>query len=177
MLTEPGFFDGSLEHLAAVRDVVTVPLLRKDFIVHEYQLLEARAAGADAVLLIVAALDDRDLAALARAAADLGLAALVEVHGVAECRRAAAIGARIIGVNNRNLRTLQVDLDASRAVADVLPAGSIGVSESGLKTPADLHAMQELGYRAFLMGERFMVEPDPGAALAGLIESLEAAPR
>lgn len=175
VLTEPGFFDGSLEHLAAVRAAVTVPLLRKDFIVHEYQLLEARASGADAVLLIVAALDDRDLAGLAKAAADLELAALVEVHDVAECRRAAAIGARIIGVNNRNLRTLEVDLDASRAVAEVLPEGSIGISESGLKTPADLHAMKALGYQAFLMGERFMIEPDPGAALAGLIESLEAA--
>jgi indole-3-glycerol phosphate synthase len=174
VLTEPGFFDGSLEHLAAVRAVATVPLLRKDFIVHEYQLLEARAAGADAVLLIVAALDDRDLAGLFRASADLGLAALVEVHDVAECRRAVAIGAQVIGANNRNLRTLQVDLDASRAVAEALPAGSIGVSESGLKTPADLHAMKALGYQAFLMGERFMVEPDPGAALAGLIESLQA---
>lgn len=174
VLTEPGFFDGSLEHLAAVRAAVGAPLLRKDFIVHEYQLLEARAAGADAVLLIVAALADPDLAALAGAAADLGLAALVEVHDAAECRRAAAAGARIIGVNNRNLRTLEVDLDASRAVAGVLPAGAIGVSESGLKTGADLHAMKTLGYRAFLMGERFMVEPDPGAALAGLIESLEA---
>ena len=177
VLTEPGFFDGSLEHLAAVGAAVKVPLLRKDFIVHEYQLLEARAAGADAVLLIVAALDDRDLSGLATAAADLGLAALVEVHDVAECRRAAAIGARLIGVNNRNLRTLQVDLDASRLVAEVLPAGSIAVSESGLKTPADLQAMRKLGYHAFLMGERFMIEPDPGAALAGLIESLEAAVR
>lgn len=174
VLTEPGFFDGSLEHLAAVRATVTVPLLRKDFIIHEYQLLEARACGADAILLIVGALDDRELAGLSRAAADLGLATLVEVHDVAECRRAAAIGARIIGVNNRNLRTLDVDLDASRTVAEVLPAGSIGVSESGLKTPADLHAMKALGYQAFLMGERFMVEPDPGAALAGVIESLEA---
>ena len=174
VLTEPGFFDGSLEHLAAVRAAVTVPLLRKDFIVHEYQLLEARAAGADAVLLIVAALEDRDLDALARAAADLGLAVLVEVHDADECRRAAAIGARLIGVNNRNLRTLQVDLDASRAVAEVLPASAIGVSESGLKTPADLQAMKALGYQAFLMGERFMIEPDPGAALGRLIESLEA---
>lgn len=174
VLTEPGFFDGSLEHLEAVRAAVTVPLLRKDFIVHEYQLLEARAAGADAVLLIVSALDDRDLAALHSAATDLQLATLVEVHDPAECRRAAAIGARLIGVNNRNLRTLQVDLDASRDVAAVLPKGSIGVSESGLKTPADLHAMKALGYQAFLMGERFMIEPNPGAALGGLIESLEA---
>lgn len=174
VLTEPGFFDGSLDHLAAVREAVDTPLLRKDFIVHEYQLLEARAAGADAVLLIVAALDDRDLAALAGAAVDLGLAALVEVHDAAECGRAAAAGARIIGVNNRNLRTLDVDLDASRTVAEVLPAGTIGVSESGLKTSADLRAMNALGYRAFLMGERFMIEPDPGAALAALIGAMEA---
>jgi indole-3-glycerol phosphate synthase len=174
VLTEPGFFDGSLEHLEAVRAAVRIPLLRKDFIVDEYQLLEARAAGADAILLIVAALDDRSLSSLAAAARDLELAALVEVHDAAECTRAIAAGATIIGVNNRNLRTLQVDLDASREVAGTLPASAIGISESGLKTPADLQAMQALGYRAFLMGERFMIEPDPGAALAGLIESLEA---
>lgn len=184
VLTEPGFFDGSLDHLEAVRAAVRVPLLRKDFIVHEYQLLEARAAGADAVLLIVAALDDSELARLSQAAGDLGLAVLIEVHDVAECRRAAAIPwheargttpPKIIGVNNRNLRTLQVDLDASRDVAGVLPASAIGVSESGLQTAADLRAMKALGYQAFLMGERFMIEPDPGVALAGLIESLEGA--
>ena len=173
VLTEPGFFDGSLAHLDAVRAAVTIPVLRKDFIVDEYQLLEARAAGADAILLIVAALSDRELADLARCAAELGLAALVEVHDAGECTRALAIGARIIGVNNRNLRTLQVDLDASRTVASMLPAGTIGISESGLKSSADLQAMKALGYRAFLMGERFMIEPDPGAALAGLIETLE----
>ena len=92
-----------------------------------------------------------------------------------ECARALAMGAKIIGVNNRNLRTLQVDLDASRAVAAMLPAGTIGISESGLKSSADLQAMKALGYRAFLMGERFMIEPDPGAALAGLIETLGSA--
>ena len=175
VLTEPGFFDGSLEHLAAVREAVRVPLLRKDFIIDEYQLLEARAAGADAILLIVAALDDAALTSLATSARALGLAALVEVHNVEECRRALASGAGIIGVNNRNLRTLQVDLHASRDVAGLLPASAIGISESGLKTSADLQAMQALGYRAFLMGERFMIEPDPGAALAGLIGSLEGA--
>ena len=175
VLTEPGFFDGALAHLEAVRAAVQVPLLRKDFIVDEYQLLEARAAGADAVLLIVAALGDGELVSLSRAAADLGMAALVEVHDADECRRALNAGARIIGVNNRNLRTLQVDLNASREVAAIIPADAIGVSESGLKTAADLEAMKALGYRAFLMGERFMVEPDPGAALAGLMSSLEAA--
>ena len=175
VLTEPGFFDGSLAHLDAVRAAVKLPLLRKDFIVDEYQLLEARAAGADAVLLIVAALSDRDLANLARAAADLGLATLVEVHDARECTRALAMGATIIGVNNRNLRTLQVDLEASRTVAAMLPAGTIGISESGLKSGADLQAMRALGYRAYLMGERFMTERDPGAALAALLETLEGA--
>jgi indole-3-glycerol phosphate synthase len=177
VLTEPGFFDGSLEHLEAVRAAVTIPLLRKDFIVDEYQLLEARAAGADAILLIVAALSDAELARLARAAADLGLAALVEVHDASECRRALAAGASLIGVNNRNLRTLQVDLAASTDVAALLPAHVTGVSESGLKSSADLQAMTALGYKAFLMGERFMIEPDPGAALAGLLGALETAAR
>ena len=176
VLTEPGFFDGSLEHLAAVRQAVRIPLLRKDFIVDDYQLLEARAAGADAILLIVAALDDRALVSLSNAARDLGLASLVEVHSSEECRRAIDAGAVIIGVNNRNLRTLQVDLDASRQIAGLLPDSVVGISESGLKTPADLQAMGSLGYRAFLMGERFMIEPDPGAALGSLIESLEGAP-
>ena len=171
VLTEPGFFDGALAHLVAVREAVGIPLLRKDFMIDEYQLLEARAAGADAILLIVSALDDRTLRSLSAQAAALDLAALVEVHSIDECRRAIDAGARIIGVNNRNLRTLQVDLDASRAIAGMLPAGVIGISESGLKTPADLQAMKSLGYKAFLVGERFMIEPDPGAALAGLIES------
>jgi indole-3-glycerol phosphate synthase len=172
VLTEPGFFDGSLEHLEAVRDAVRTPLLRKDFMIDEYQMLEARASGADAILLIVSALNDRNLVTLSKAAADLGLAALVEVHSVDECRRAVDAGASIIGVNNRNLRTLEVDLNASRDIAGVIPKSVIGISESGLKTPADLQAMQALGYQAFLMGERFMIEPDPGAALDGLVKQL-----
>lgn len=172
VLTEPGFFDGSLDHLVAVRAAVKTPLLRKDFMVHEYQLLEARAAGADAILLIVAALTDAELTQLSQSARDLGLAALVEVHSLDECDRALAAGAAIIGVNNRNLRTLQVDLDASRVIAERIPKDVIGISESGLKTRVDLQAMTALGYRAFLMGERFMVDPDPGAALADLVASL-----
>ncbi len=160
VLTEPGFFDGSLDHLAAVRKAVSIPLLRKDFIVDDYQLLEARAAGADAILLIVAALDDRALIALSEQAKSLQLAALVEVHDRDECRRA-----------------LDVDLDASRLIAELLPPSVIGISESGLKTPADLQSMKALGYQAFLMGERFMVEPDPGAALGALLESLQGAAR
>jgi indole-3-glycerol phosphate synthase len=175
VLTEPGFFDGGLDHLEAARQVVQVPLLRKDFMVDEYQLLEARAAGADAILLIVAALDDQQLQSLSGLAAAHGLAVLVEVHDGDECRRALDAGAGIIGVNNRNLRTLQVDLDASRQIAGLLPSSVIAISESGLKNAADLQSMKALGYRAFLMGERFMIEPDPGAALAQLFESLHGA--
>jgi indole-3-glycerol phosphate synthase len=174
VLTEPGFFDGSLDHLIAVRSAVGIPLLRKDFLVDEYQLLEARAAGADAILLIVAALTDADLLRLSECAGELGLAALVEVHCGDECDRALSAGASIIGVNNRNLRTLQVNLDASREIAARIPGHVIGVSESGLKTPSDLRAMRALGYQAYLMGERFMVDANPGAALAGLMASLGA---
>lgn len=174
VLTEPTFFDGALEHLRTVRDTVAIPLLRKDFIVDEYQLLEAREAGADAVLLIVAALDDATLTRLQRAAAELGLATLVEIHDVSELTRAIDAGAEIIGVNNRNLRTLEVDVHASREIAARLPAHVTAVSESGLRTAADLHDLRGLGYHAFLIGERFMTAADPGQALADLLRSLPA---
>ena len=169
VLTEPTFFDGALAHLEAVRASVNVPLLRKDFVVDEYQLLEARVAGADAVLLIVAAIDDETLDRLARRARALGLDVLVEVHDETELDRAIASAADIIGVNNRDLRTLAVDVDASMRLAGRMPAGAIAVAESGLRTGADVRRLQAAGYRAFLIGERFMTEADPGAALAGLL--------
>jgi indole-3-glycerol phosphate synthase len=169
VLTEPAFFDGALAHLEAVRAAVDRPLLRKDFVVEEYQLLEARASGADAVLLIVAALDDQALRDLARAARGLGLDVLVEVHDERELDRAMAAGADLIGVNNRNLRTLAVDVDASFRLGPAMPAGVLAVAESGLKSGADLRRLREAGYQAFLIGERFMTAPDPGAALAALM--------
>lgn len=169
VLTEPTFFDGSLRDLQAVRAAVSTPLLRKDFIVSEYQLLEARAAGADAVLLIVAALSPRDLRSLGERAGALGLDVLVEVHDEGELLVALDAGAEIVGVNNRNLRTLQVDVQASEALVLRMPKDVVAVSESGLKTAADLSRLSALGYRAFLMGERFMTEADPGAALATLL--------
>jgi indole-3-glycerol phosphate synthase len=169
VLTEPTFFDGALEHLAAVRAAVSVPLLRKDFIVDDYQLLEARASGADAILLIVAALEQAVLVRLQRRAWDLGLATLVEVHDEEELARAVDAGARVIGVNNRNLRTLSVDSQASYRLAARLPKDVIGVSESGLQTREDLERLSAAGYRAFLIGERFMTDVDPTRAVRALI--------
>jgi indole-3-glycerol phosphate synthase len=165
VLTEPTFFDGSLEHLAAARAAVSVPLLRKDFIVSEYQLLEAVAAGADAVLLIVSALDDDRLRRLAEVAEELGLACLVEVHDTAEIARAVDAGARVIGVNSRNLRTLAVDAEVLDRAAAMLPAGITTVAESGIRTKDDIARLTAAGYQAFLVGERLITQPDPGAAL------------
>jgi indole-3-glycerol phosphate synthase len=171
VLTEPTFFDGSLDDLVAVRGAVDVPILRKDVVVSEYQLLEARAAGADAVLLIVAALTAGELRALSAQAASLGLDVLVEVHDVAELGAAVDAGAAIIGVNNRNLRTLAVDVGASETLVARMPAGVVAVSESGLKSADDLDRLGRLGYHAFLIGERFMTAPDPGAALRTLLDA------
>jgi indole-3-glycerol phosphate synthase len=169
VLTEPSFFDGALAHLEAARAAVDVPLLRKDFVVDEYQVAEAAAAGADAVLLIAAALDQDALVQLLEAAAGICVAALVEVHDEDEARRAVDAGAAIIGVNNRNLKTLAVSLDTAHRVRHVLPDTCLTVAESGLRTGADVAALMQAGYDAFLVGERFMTEPDPGAGLAGLI--------
>jgi indole-3-glycerol phosphate synthase len=168
VLTEPTFFDGSLGHLAAVRAAVSVPLLRKDFVVDRYQLLEAAAYGADAVLLIVGALDDRSLAALARDAHELGLGALTEVHDALELQRAVDAGATIVGVNSRNLRTLAVDPAVLEDVIGKMPAHVTAVAESGIRSQGDISRLTALGYHAFLVGERLITEADPGAALRAL---------
>lgn len=172
VLTEPTFFDGSLAHLEAVRGAVALPLLRKDFIVDAYQVVEAVASGADAILLIVAALETAALVSLMKEAHDRGLATLVEVHTEAELDTALTAGAAIVGINNRNLKTLAVDVDLSERLAGRLPPTVTAVSESGLRNAADLARFTTLGYRAFLIGERFMTTPDPGAALAGLLREV-----
>jgi len=169
VLTEPTFFDGSLEHLSAVRAAVPVPILRKDFVVSEYQILEAKAAGADAILLIVAALTPEELRSLAACASRFGLDALVEVHDGGELSIALDAGAAIVGVNNRNLRTLTVDVSASQTLIARIPKDVISVSESGLRTSDDLLRLRQMGYSAFLIGERFMTAADPGAALRDLL--------
>jgi indole-3-glycerol phosphate synthase len=174
VLTEASFFDGSLDHLRAVRDAVTLPILRKDFIVSPFQILEARAAGADAVLLIVAALDDAQLRELHRLALSLELAALVEVHTREELARALHAGATCIGVNSRNLRTLKVDLAIFDELALEIPQDAVAVAESGLRTPEVLRRLRAAGYDGFLIGERFMSVVDPGAGLAELRASAAA---
>jgi indole-3-glycerol phosphate synthase len=170
VLTEPAFFDGSLDHLAAVRKAVAIPVLRKDFIVDRYQLLEARAAGANAVLLIVAALSPAELKTLHAQATDAGLDVLVEVHGLDELSGALDAGARIIGVNNRNLRTLAVNTELSEQFIATLPRDVVTVAESGLKRGEDLVRLRRAGYHAFLIGERFMVADDPGRALDEILK-------
>jgi indole-3-glycerol phosphate synthase len=168
VLTEPTFFDGSLAHLEEVRSAVNVPLLRKDFIVERYQILEAVAAGADAVLLIVGAMEDGALKLLIADAVAAGVAPLVEVHGAVELRIAADSGATLIGVNSRNLRTLAVEADVHDQLAPLMPKGAVTVAESGLRTAGDLQRLGRAGYDAFLVGERLIAQPDPGAALRAL---------
>ena len=172
VLTEPTFFDGSIDHLVAVVRAVGLPVLRKDFIVSEYQIAEARSAGADAVLLIVAALEQDLLAALMRAAAREGLAALVEVHDARELDRALEAGATVVGVNSRNLRTLEVDPSVFGQLAERMPGDVTAVAESGLRTSEEIRRLADLRYDAFLIGERLMVEPDPGQALTELLAGI-----
>jgi indole-3-glycerol phosphate synthase len=169
VLTEPTFFDGSLDHLRAVRATVDVPVLCKDFLVTEQQVLEARAAGADAILLIVAALEQKQLVRLAAMARDLQLAALVEIHDRDELDRAVDAGSEIIGVNSRNLRTLEVSGKIFDELADAIPRPIVAVAESGLKTAGDLARLKRRRYDAFLIGERLMTEADPGAGLAAIL--------
>lgn len=168
VLTEPTFFDGDLAHLATVRAAVDTPLLRKDFIVTEYQVVEAAAAGADAILLIAGALDSAALGRVRLAAAGLGLAALVEVHNRAELDAAVAAGAEIIGVNSRDLRTLTVDLAVTTELAEAIPRDVVAVAESGITSGDDIRRLRGLGYDAFLVGERLITRADPGAALEAL---------
>jgi len=166
VLTEEDYFAGSLDDLREVKSAVKLPVLRKDFIVDEYQVYESAAAGADAILLIVAALDDESLTRLRRLAEDdLQMDALVEVHTSDEMRRAVACGAKLIGVNNRDLRTFAVSLETSLRLAREAPSDALLVSESGLNNAADLQRLYDAGYRGFLIGETLMRAEDPEQAL------------
>ncbi len=175
VLTEPAFFDGSLEHLEAVRRAVELPVLRKDFIVTDYQLLEACVAGADAVLLIAAILEAAELRHLMRQAKSYGLAVLTEVHDAEELSRSLESGADVVGVNNRDLRTFEVDLEASEVLMQQIPKDVTAVAESGLNNATDLIRLRRAGYHAFLIGGAFMRRPVPGEALANLLRDVHQA--
>ena len=168
VLTDEQYFDGHLSFLTRARAAVGIPCLRKDFLIDPYQVVEARAAGADAVLLIVAALDDGTLRELFSRAADLGMDALVEVHDEAELERALAIGARVLGVNHRNLADFTIDMSLTGRMRARVPEGTVLVGESGIKGPADIAALAEAGADAVLVGESLMRAEDPGQALREL---------
>ena len=170
VLTDEDFFGGCLGHLVEARAATALPALRKDFVIDAYQVWEARAAGADAVLLIVAVLSDVELRALLAEAGEAGLDALVEVHDQEELEDALAAGAQIVGVNNRDLKTLAVNLETAISLAPRIPDEVVAVAESGIKTGADVRRLREAGYDAFLVGEHLMSAKDPGAALQALIE-------
>ena len=169
VLTEEDYFAGSLADLRVVKEVVGLPVLRKDFIVDEYQVYEAAAAGADALLLIVAALDDEQVVSLRRLAEDeLGIDALVEVHNEAEMDRAVRCGAKLVGVNNRDLKTFEVSLETSLRLANLAPRESLLVSESGLSEASQLRRLKEHGFNGFLIGEFLMRAQQPEALLREL---------
>jgi indole-3-glycerol phosphate synthase len=169
VLTDRDFFQGSLTDLRAARAACSLPVIRKDFTISEYHVLEAAASGADAILSIVAILDESQLRAFRELAAEFGMAALVEVHDRRELDTALASGAEIVGVNNRDLRTFQVSLDTSVELAPHIPAGIIKVSESGIFNSAGVQRLMTVGFDAFLVGEHLVKSGDPGRAIQELV--------
>lgn len=168
VLTDEHYFQGALSHLQQARGACALPVLRKDFVIDEYQVFESRAAGADCVLLIVACLDDARMADLEACAHALGMAVLVEVHDAAELERALALATPLVGINNRDLRTFETRLETTLELLDRIPDDRIVVTESGILAPADVALMRGHGVNAFLVGEAFMRAEDPGARLAAL---------
>ncbi len=168
VLTDRQFFQGSVDYLKQARASCDLPVLRKDFMVDDYQIYESRAMGADCILLIAACLDDARMASMEAIARSLDMAVLVEVHDEAELARALKLGTPLIGINNRNLRTFEVTLETTLGMLKDVPADRILVTESGILTREDVQRMREAGVNAFLVGEAFMRAPDPGAALGQL---------
>lgn len=168
VLTDVSFFQGNLDHLRQAREASDLPVLRKDFTIDPYHVVEAAAHGADAILLIVAILSEQEIRQYRELAARFGMASLVEVHDERELEIAVAAGASIIGVNNRNLRTFEVNLDTSVRLAGKFPAGVVKVSESGIHSAADVARLRDAGYQAFLVGEHLMKSGDPASGLRNL---------
>ena len=172
VLTDRQFFQGSLDDLSRAREATRLPVLRKDFTLDRYHLVEAVSSGADAVLLIVAALTNEELRELLQAARDLELEPLVEVHDERELDRALEAEADFVGVNNRDLKTLAVSLETSIRLAERIPSHVVAISESGIRGPQDIHRLSQAGYRGFLIGESLMKQPDPGEALSRMIQGV-----
>jgi indole-3-glycerol phosphate synthase len=170
VLTDEQFFQGSLDNLRQASSSTSLPCLRKDFIIDEFQILEARANLADAILLIVAALEQKELTSLVRAARQLDLDFLCEAHDEQELQRALDAGCDLIGINSRNLQTFEVDLKTAFRLAEKIPASCVRVAESGIHSGADLIALRQAGYEAFLIGESLMKAEHPGKALSKLLE-------
>lgn len=170
VLTDREYFQGAPEHLSAARAACTLPVLRKDFIVEPYQILEARAMGADCILLIAAALPAAGLRELERLAHSLGMAVLIEIHDASEVATALSLATPLIGINNRNLRTFATSLRTTLDLLPRIPAGKTVVTESGIRGREDVLQLRKSGVQAFLVGEAFMRAPDPGAALRALLQ-------
>ena len=172
VLTDQDFFQGSDDDLKAARGACSLPVIRKDFMVDPYQIIESRALGADCILLIVAALNDTDLKSLHETALSVGLDVLIEVHDERELRRALELDNRLIGINNRNLHTFETKLDVTLDLLDQIPDDRLLITESGILQAKDVELMHAHGVYGFLVGEAFMRQPDPGVALTGLFQDL-----
>ena len=173
VLTDQDFFQGSDDDLKAARGACSLPVIRKDFMVDPYQIIESRALGADCILLIVAALNDTDLKSLHETALSVGLDVLIEVHDERELRRALELDNRLIGINNRNLHTFETKLDVTLDLLDQIPDDRLLITESGILQAKDVELMHAHGVYGFLVGEAFMRQPDPGVALTGIFQDLK----
>lgn len=173
VLTDTKYFGGALDDLLQARSILTLPVLRKEFIVDPYQIIEAKAFGADAILLIAAVLTPEKAAGLAVLAHDLGMEVLLEVHNEEELERSDLSHVDMVGVNNRNLKTFEVDLETSKRLSTLIPEDKISVSESGISDPVAIRELRDFGYRGFLIGENFMKTDDPGRAAKEFLKRLE----
>lgn len=171
VLTDVQYFQGSDDYVRAIRKAVDIPILRKEFIVNPYQIVEARAMGADAILVIMAMVDDKTAREQVKTASELGLSVLPEVHNAKELERALQLDTQLIGINNRNLHTFETSLETTLSLLDAMPAEKTVITESGIFTPMDIATMNEAGVYGFLVGESLMRQPDPGTALRMLLQS------